>query len=173
VGQHYGVKRIPVIKKQAISAYDPRVIEATGITMMVTAQGADHTAGNAPRLKTRTMTPEEIMNASLREQIFSAATDSVGLCVFGRSVTNAQTDFIAEAINDALGTQLTSDFFFELGRETLKLEWEFNEQAGFTTQDDDLPDFFYDEPLPPTDHVARFHGEDVRQIVARLEEAKQ
>ncbi len=29
-GEHYGVKRIPVIKKQAISAYDPRVVEATG-----------------------------------------------------------------------------------------------------------------------------------------------
>ena len=26
-GEHYGVKRIPVIKKQAISAYDPRVVE--------------------------------------------------------------------------------------------------------------------------------------------------
>src|SRR6266478_5321341 len=55
VGEHYGVKRVPVIKKQAISAYDPRVVEATGITMMATAQGADHTAGNLPRLKTREM----------------------------------------------------------------------------------------------------------------------
>ncbi|MEZ4605318.1 MAG: aldehyde ferredoxin oxidoreductase C-terminal domain-containing protein [Deinococcales bacterium] len=52
VGEHYGIKRIPVIKKQAISAYDPRTIEATGISMMTTAQGADHTAGNLPRLET-------------------------------------------------------------------------------------------------------------------------
>ncbi len=173
VGEHYGVKRVPVIKKQAISAYDPRVIEVTGLSMMVTAQGADHTTGNAPRLKTRSMTPDEIINASLREQILSAATDSVGLCVFGRSVTNAQTEFIASAINDAVGTQLTSDFFFELGRETLRLEWEFNQQAGFTTQDDDLPGFFYEEPLPPTSHVARFRGEDVRELFDRLDTAKQ
>src|SRR5262245_61008448 len=55
VGEHYRVRRVPVIKKQAISAYDPRVVEATGITMMATAQGADHTAGNLPRLKTREM----------------------------------------------------------------------------------------------------------------------
>src|SRR5713226_528991 len=53
VGEHYKVRRVPVIKKQAISAYDPRVVEATGISMMATAQGADHTAGNLPRLKTR------------------------------------------------------------------------------------------------------------------------
>ncbi|MEK7836759.1 MAG: aldehyde ferredoxin oxidoreductase C-terminal domain-containing protein, partial [candidate division NC10 bacterium] len=26
VGEHYGVRRVPVIKKQAISAYDPRVV---------------------------------------------------------------------------------------------------------------------------------------------------
>ena len=42
------MRRTPVIKKQGISAYDPRVIEVTVISMMVTAQGADHTAGNAP-----------------------------------------------------------------------------------------------------------------------------
>jgi aldehyde:ferredoxin oxidoreductase len=172
VGQHYQVRRVPVIKKQAISAYDPRVIEATGVTMMVTAQGADHTAGNAPRLNTRAMAPDEIMAVSLREQILSAANDSLGLCIFGRSVTNVQTEFIVNAINDAHGTNLSSDFFFELGRETLKLEWEFNKRAGFTAQDDELPGFFYEEPLPPTNHVARFHNGDVKGVFERLETAK-
>ncbi|MCP5036792.1 MAG: aldehyde ferredoxin oxidoreductase, partial [Rhodobacteraceae bacterium] len=52
VGAHLGMKRVPVIKKQAISAYDPRVIEGTGVSMMLTAQGADHTVGNLPSLKT-------------------------------------------------------------------------------------------------------------------------
>ena len=64
VGEHYQVKRVPVIKKQAISAYDPRVVEATGITMMATAQGADHTAGNLPRLKTREMDAPAIVEQS-------------------------------------------------------------------------------------------------------------
>src|SRR3972149_2331857 len=53
VGEHYKVRRVPVIKKQAISAYDPRVVEATGISMMGTGQAADHTAGNIPRPKSR------------------------------------------------------------------------------------------------------------------------
>jgi aldehyde:ferredoxin oxidoreductase len=172
VGAHYQVKRVPVIKKQAISAYDPRVIEVTGISMMVTAQGADHTTGNAPRLNTRTMTPEEIIATSLREQTLSAAQDSLGLCIFGRSVTNVQLEFLANAINDAHGTNLTGDFYAELGRETLKLEWEFNRQAGFTAQDDELPRFFYEEPVPPTNHVARFHSEDARAVYARLEEER-
>ena len=98
VGEHYGVKRIPVIKKQAISAYDPRVVEATGITMMVTAQGADHTAGNLPRLKTREMDLETLMDLSLKQQVKVAANDSLGLCVFGQSVTNTNLDFLTDAI---------------------------------------------------------------------------
>ncbi len=168
VGEHYEVRRVPVIKKQAISAYDPRVVEATGITMMATAQGADHTAGNLPRLKTREMDAAAIVEQSLAHQARVAANDSLGLCIFGMSVTNPNTEFIANAINAAHGTSLTKDFFEALGRETLRLEYEFNRQAGFTERDDDLPEFFYTEPLPPTNHVARFRAADVHGMYDRL-----
>jgi aldehyde:ferredoxin oxidoreductase len=97
-----------------------------------------------------------------------AATDSLGLCIFGRSVTEPNTEFIANAANAAHGTALTKDFFAELGRETLKLEAEFNKRAGFTDKDDELPEFFYSEPLAPTNHVARFHGKDVHGMYERL-----
>jgi aldehyde:ferredoxin oxidoreductase len=168
VGEHYKVRRVPVIKKQAISAYDPRVVEATGITMMATAQGADHTAGNLPRLKTREMDAPAIVEQSLAHQARVAANDSLGLCIFGMSVTNPNTEFLANAINAAHGTNLTKDFFEPLGREALRLEWEFNKRAGFTAKDDELPEFFYQEPLPPTNHVARFHAADVHGMYDKL-----
>jgi len=168
VGEHYHVRRVPVIKKQAISAYDPRVVEATGISMMATAQGADHTAGNLPRLKTREMDTESLISQSLAQQVRVAANDSLGLCVFGQSVTNTNVQFLADTLNAAHGTSLTTDFFEALGRETLKLEAEFNRQAGFTEKDDELPAFFYSEPVPPTNHVARFHGADVHGMYERL-----
>jgi aldehyde:ferredoxin oxidoreductase len=168
VGAHYKVARVPVIKKQAISAYDPRVIEATGVTMMATAQGADHTAGNLPRLKTREMDAESIISQSLAHQARVAANDSLGLCIFGMSVTNPNTEFLANAINAAHGTNLTKDFFEPLGQEALRLEYEFNRRAGFTEQDDELPQFFYLEPLPPTNLVARFHAADVHGMYDRL-----
>jgi aldehyde:ferredoxin oxidoreductase len=168
VGAQYQVRRVPVIKRQAISAYDPRVVEATGITMMVTAQGADHTAGNLPRLKTREMDAESLISQSLAHQARVAANDSLGLCIFGMSVTNPNTEFLATSINAAHGTSLTKDFFEALGRETLRLEREFNRRAGFTEQDDELPAFFYQEPLPPTNHVARFHAADVHGMYERL-----
>ena len=169
VGEHYKVERVPVIKRQAISAYDPRVIEVTGISMMSSAQGADHTTGNVPRMKTIDKEYDELAEASLDAQVTSAATDSLGLCIFGRSVTNESTDFLANAVNNALGTNLEQSFFREIGRETLKLEAAFNKEAGFTAEDDELPAFFYNEPLAPSNKVARFHGHDVHDIYERLD----
>src|SRR5574341_188635 len=168
VGEHYKVRRVPVIKKQAISAYDPRVVEATGVSMMATAQGADHTTGNLPRLKTREMDLAAVVGQSLVAQANAAATDSLGLCIFGRTVTEVQTQFLADAINAAHGTSLGKEFFEALGRETLRLEREFNRRAGFTEKDDELPAFFYAEPVPPTNQVARFHAADVHGMYDRL-----
>lgn len=166
-GEHFGVERVPVIKKQAISAYDPRVIEVTGITMMVTAQGADHTAGNVPRMQSHDKGTDELVDASMEAQVVMAAADSLGFCIFGRNVTNTNLEMLADAINHAVNTNLDASFFERLGRETLRLENEFNRQAGFTTEDDELPAFFYQEALPPSDKVARFHSREVRKSVER------
>ncbi len=175
VGEHYGVKRVPVIKKQAISAYDPRVIEVTAISMMVTAQGADHTTGNIPAAECAGKTTEELAALSLEVQINSAAADSLGICVFGRTVTNPNHEMIIGALKDAFGPglDLDPDFINQLGRETLLLEIEFNEKAGFTEADDALPRFFYDEELPPTGKKARHYAADINKFQRRaLEEAQ-
>lgn len=161
VGQALGVTRVPVIKRQAISAYDPRVIEVTGLTMMMTAQGADHTAGNLPSYDSQDKTTEELVAVSLDMQALCAAADSLGLCVFGRSVTNEHLDFLMQAINDAHGVELPESFFVQLGKDTLKLENTFNADAGFTESDDELPEFFYQEQLPPSNKAARFHTSEV------------
>jgi aldehyde:ferredoxin oxidoreductase len=168
VGAHYKVARVPVIKGQGISAYDPRVIEVTGISMMVTAQGADHTAGNLPVFDCKGKTTDELVAASLGIQTLCAAADSLGLCIFGRSVTNVSTELVVGALNDAHGTQLDASFMQKLGLETLRLEWEFNKAAGFTEKDDELPAFFYAEPLPPTHKTARHHSAEVNRRLREL-----
>jgi len=123
--------------------------------MMVTAQGADHTAGNLPRLKTREMDLDALMSQSLLQQTRVAANDSLGLCIFGQSVTNPNTEFLVNALNAAHGTTLTTDFFEALGRDTLRLEFEFNRQAGFTERDDELP--ARSMPRPRTVQPLRVH----------------
>ncbi len=46
-GKVFGVKRVPVVKGQALPAYDPRGIQGIGVTYATSTQGADHTAGYA------------------------------------------------------------------------------------------------------------------------------
>jgi aldehyde:ferredoxin oxidoreductase len=48
------------------------------------------------------------------------------------------------------------------------MERDFNKQAGFTVADDELPEFFYAEPLPPSNHTARFHAHEVHDIYDSL-----
>ena len=171
VGEQLKVTRVPVIKKQAISAYDPRIVEVTGISMMVTAQGADHTVGNAPGFKCDDKSIEELVAESLKMQVNSAVADSFGLCVFGRSVTDENLKLIADAANDAHQSDIDPDFIKNIGLETLKLEKQFNDQAGFNGEDDELPAFFLEEALPPTNQVGRLKSAEVNKyMTAMIEE---
>jgi aldehyde:ferredoxin oxidoreductase len=43
----------------------------------------------------------------------------------------------------------------------LKAEKEFNRRAGFTSKDDRLPRFFYEEPLPPHNTVFTISNEEL------------
>jgi aldehyde:ferredoxin oxidoreductase len=160
---------VPVIKRQAISAYDPRVVEATGITMMVTAQGADHTAGNAPRLETRAMKVEEILEASYTAQVNAAANDALGLCVFGGSVTNKEVAFVAEAVNAALGTRFTPDFWREVGEGGLKAGAPLQPPGGLHPRGRTAsPASSMRSPVPPKGYTARFTPEDLKPLYERL-----
>ena len=172
VGEHYQVQRVPVIKKQAISAYDPRVVEVTAISMMVTAQGADHTTGNLPAYDCSGKDTEHLTDLSMDMQTNSAAADSLGICIFGRAVNNINHDFMVDAINNALGTELATEFYGRLGRETLELEAKFNEEAGFTADDDELPAFFRTDGLAPTGKTARHQVDDIRRYRAEWLETR-
>jgi aldehyde:ferredoxin oxidoreductase len=136
--------------------------------MMVTAQGADHTTGNLPVFDCKDKTTEQLAEASLGIQTACAAADSLGLCIFGRSVTNVSAELIVNALNDAHGTKFDTTFIETLGREALKMEWEFNKAAGFTEKDDELPEFFYAEPLAPSNKAARHHGATVNRRIREL-----
>jgi aldehyde:ferredoxin oxidoreductase len=168
VGEHFGIRRVPVIKKQALSAYDPRVLEVTGITMRTTAQGADHTAGNLPFLDCNGKDLDELATASFGVQINSMVSDTLGLCILGRSVHDVDRDLLARAVNACHGTQLEAPFFEALAREALRMERDFNKAAGFTTEDDDLPAFFRDEALPPTNKKARFTSAELNRKLEAL-----
>ncbi len=83
-------------------------------------------------------------------------------------MTNVAADLIVTALNDAHGTDLEPPFIETLGREALRMEWEFNRQAGFTEEDDELPAFFYGETLAPSGKTARHHSAEVNRHLRTL-----
>jgi len=85
------------------------------------------------------------------------------------SVTNPNTEFIANAANAAHGTSLTKDFFEALGRETLRFEKEFNPSGRLHREGRRAARVSSTRsPSLPTNHVARFHGPDVHRMYERL-----
>ncbi|MFH0825788.1 MAG: aldehyde ferredoxin oxidoreductase C-terminal domain-containing protein, partial [Pseudomonadota bacterium] len=46
-GKAFGVERVPVVKNQALPAYDPRAVLGIGVTYATSPMGADHTSGYA------------------------------------------------------------------------------------------------------------------------------
>jgi len=158
-GKVFGVERVPVVKNQAMPAYDPRGVQGIGVTYATTTQGADHTAGYAVTAnilgvggKVDALKPEGQIELSRNLQIATAAIDSTGMCLFIAFAILDQPETF-QALLDLLGSfggqKLTGDDVVGLGKSILKMEREFNTKAGFTKEMDRLPDYFKKEKLAP------------------------
>lgn len=171
VGRAFGITRVPVVKNQAIPAYDPRAIKGMGITYATSTQGADHTMGYTIATNILNvggqldpLSKDGQVELSRNLQIATAAIDSTGMCLF---IAFAALDnekclpALIDLINARFGIGLTGDDVVNLGKYILKTERSFNIAAGFTAADDRLPEFFYDEKLPPHNVVFDFTGQEI------------
>ncbi|PHR26825.1 MAG: aldehyde ferredoxin oxidoreductase [Desulfotalea sp.] len=164
VGKHFNHSRVPTVKGQSIAAYDPRAIQGMAVTYATTPMGADHTAGwvvdqnleafggtvNARGSKGQ-------VEISRDTQIHMAAVDTVGICDFAQSglATEAGIGNVFAMMSAKSGQNYGQEEWTELGKLVIKVELEFNRQAGFTSADDRLPPMFYNEPLPPYNVVVK------------------
>ncbi len=173
-GQVFGVERIPVVKRQAMPAYDPRAVQGIGVTYATSTMGADHTAGYSVTANilgvggtVDPLKPAGQVELSRNLQIATAAVDSTGMCLFIAFAILDQADTF-QALLDLLsafgGASLTADDVTALGKKVLKLEREFNEKAGFSKKDDRLPEFFKKQALPPHNVVFNVTDEELDQV---------
>jgi len=173
-GRVFGVERVPVVKGQAMPAYDPRAVQGIGVTYATSPMGADHTAGYAVATnilgiggKVDPMKPEGQVDLSRNLQIATAALDSTGMCVFVAFAMLDQPDTfqaLIDMINGFYGMSLTETDVNELGKAVLKQERDFNRNAGFTAGHDRLPEFFKSQALPPHNVVFNVKDEDLDQV---------
>jgi aldehyde:ferredoxin oxidoreductase len=167
-GKVFGVEKVPVVKNQALPAYDPRAIQGIGVTYATTPMGADHTAGYAIATNilknggfVDPLKPEGQVELSRNLQIATAAIDSTGMCLFiAFAVLDQPGTFQAliDLLNAFYGWNLTGDDVTALGKKVLKMERDFNAKAGFTKEQDRLPRFFYTDPVGP--HNITFQVKD-------------
>ena len=173
-GKVFGVERVPVVKGQALPAYDPRGIMGIGVTYATSTQGADHTAGYAVTANVMKvggyvdpLKPEGQVELSRNLQIATAAVDSTGMCLFiAFAVLDQPETFQAliDLLNAFYGLSLTADDVTALGKQILKTEREFNLSAGLTSKQDRLPDFFKKETLSPHNLTFTVKDEELDQV---------
>jgi len=158
-GQAFGVVHIPVVKGQAMPAYDPRAIKGMGVTYATSTMGADHTIGYTIATNilkvggyVDPLSPDGQVDLSRNLQIATAALDSTGLCLFVAFCLldmSEAMDALVDMLNAQYGTSITTDDVVALGKKVLKTERRFNAAAGFTNLDDRLPLFFKEDKLAP------------------------
>lgn len=172
-GGALGVDRIPVVKRQALPAYDPRSVKGVGVTYATSPMGADHTAGYGVTANILSVggTVDPLKNEgqvtlSKNLQIATAAIDAAGLCLF---VAFAVLDndngvqLIVDMLNAQYGIALTPEDVVQLGTSILENENEFNLRAGFTKKDDQLPEMFQ-EVFPPHNTQWTFTEDDLQEV---------
>ncbi len=176
----FGVHRVPTVKGQSMPAYEPRAIKGIGVTYATSTMGADHTSGYtiAPEIagvsgKLDPLTDEGKADLSLAFQASTAFIDSSGYCLFiAFPILDIQTGFegMVDSVAGVMGMDLTGDDAIALGKDVLKMERLFNERAGFTKEDDRLPEFMRYEKLPPHDVVWSMTDEELDKVFAWVHE---
>ena len=167
VGKETGHHRIPVVRGQAIPAWDPRPLKATGVTYATSAMGADHTAG----LVVSPGTPEETWAAaSQKSQIINAICDASGFCMFlGASVDNIR-GFYAAYFGEDFDAERIADY----GWQILEDEWAFNAAAGFTASDNVLPECMKTDAIGAnSDLVFDARAETIEAVFTRCVSAEE
>ena len=169
-GEKYNIERVPVVKRQAISAYEPRAIKGTGVTYATTPQGADHTCGLTIRARIDQLDPQGQVEVSRAAQYNMAGYDTLGACIMAGFGYAATPDGVIKRLLAACygWEDLPDNILQELGKETTRLELEFNRRAGFTVKDDRLPAWMTREPVPPHNTVFDVPDEQLDSIFAEL-----
>ena len=169
----FGVNRVPTVKGQSMPAYDPRSIKGIGVTYATTPMGADHTAGYAIAPEIMGVggdadpmdTEKSELSRSLQQA--TAMIDTAGYCLF---IAFAIMDIdegmegMIETVNGVLGTDYSAGEVMEKGMDILKEEREFNKKAGFSKEDDRMPEFIKDEKLPPHNTVFDVSDEELDKV---------
>ncbi len=154
------------VKGLELTAFDPRGASATGLGYAVSNRGGDFTSVYARHEFSLTPTQaKELYGDELaadrtspvgkaemvkRSMVICTVLDSIGLCKIPALTLVNEFDLVSEAelVSAVAGLPVSPADLFEIGERILNIERLLNIRFGAGTEDDALPDFFLDEPMP-------------------------
>jgi aldehyde:ferredoxin oxidoreductase len=157
--------RVPTARGQALPAWDPRPLKATGVTYASGPMGADHTAG---LIVNPGLPEDEWVRKSQEVQMINAVCDSSGFCQF----LQPNLDDIRAFYGAFYGREVSREEIADQAWQILSDEWEFNRRAGWT-QDDPMPDCIRKDPIGPAQAVWDVSQEVISQVYTRLESSEE
>lgn len=132
------------VKGQEFPAYDGRVIQGIGLAYATSNRGACHLRGytiasEVLGIPVKTEPSEHNGKPELVKafQDATAAFDSAGVCIF-TSFAWTLAD-VAPQVQAACGDEYTVEQLTHIGERIWNMERDFNNNAGFTSADDNLP----------------------------------
>lgn len=170
---HNSIAIAPQIKGLEMPGYEPRALQTMALGLAVGARGADHNRSGAyevdfsDKVDRRNVTVDAVRHAIDTEDR-AALMDSLILCKFLRGVFE---DFHGEAaamLRSVTGWDVTADELRETATRIVSAKREFNRLAGWTPDEDTLPDRFLDSPLP-NDAAAHLSRERLEALVAEYQ----
>lgn len=145
-----GVRHAPHVLGQAIPAYEPRGTKGMAMTYLSSPMGADHTFGFTLRDEVEPLTKEGKVDLSKKFQVIGSRMDAMGMCNFVRYAVRHDMTPLLNLIKAYYDVDITATEFDDFVKETLRIEHQFNTDAGITAQDYRFAETFYDEAQPET-----------------------
>jgi aldehyde:ferredoxin oxidoreductase len=132
------------VKGQEFPAYDGRGIQGMGLAYATSNRGACHLRGYTVAsevlgipVKTDPLVADGKPELVMAFQDATAAFDSAGICIF-TSFAWTLAD-VAPQVAAACGPEFTMENLNKIGERIWNMERDFNNKAGFTNKDDNLP----------------------------------
>ena len=132
------------VKGQEFPAYDSRGIQGMGLAYATSNRGACHLRGYTVAsevlgipVKTDPLTADGKPELVIAFQDATAAFDSAGICIF-TSFAWGLAD-VQPQVAAACGDEFTLEHLSKIGERIWNMERDFNNRAGFTSKDDNLP----------------------------------
>ena len=166
----------PHVKGLEIPGYEPRALQTMALGFAVGSRGADHNRSGAyevdfsERVNRYALTSQSVPLAIETE---NAATimDSMILCKFLRRVFTEFFQSAAEMLEVTTGWDVSAEELVATANRIVSAKKLFNIRAGWTPQEDSLPDRFLQEPQQDNSE-ARLSPEQLRVAVRLYNELR-